>query len=164
MIAVGIDPGATGAVAVYARDRLAETFDMPLSGKEVDAVILADRLEEIAGQCDPLYTRPQIVVVEHQQAYPGQGVSTSFQTGRRFGVVLGIVGCLDWRVEIVTAAKWKRVTGTPKDKDGARARASQLMPEAARFWTLKKHHGRAEAALLAFYGAQLLAAGRKVAA
>jgi hypothetical protein len=40
----------------------------------------------------------------------------------------------------------------PAEKDGARARASQLLPQHAGHWPLKKHDGRAEAALIALYG------------
>jgi hypothetical protein len=46
------------------------------------------------------------------------------------------------------------VVGAPAGKDGARARASQLIPSAAHHWPLKKHDGRAEAALLAFYASR----------
>lgn len=151
MIIVGIDPGVTGACAAY-RDSLIEIFDMPVSGKEVDAAILARRLEEWIAAADGALR----VLVEHQQAYPGQGVSTSFQTGRRFGLVLGVVAALNVPVDTVSPTKWKNATKTPKDKDGARARASQLMPESAGLWPLKKHHGRAEAALIAYYGAHML--------
>jgi hypothetical protein len=44
----------------------------------------------------------------------------------------------------------------PKAKDAARARASQLLPQAAHQWPLKKHDGRAESALIALYGARQL--------
>jgi hypothetical protein len=36
--------------------------------------------------------------------------------------------------------------------NGARARATQLLPAAAHRWPLVKHDGRAEAALIAYYG------------
>ena len=52
--------------------------------------------------------------------------------------------------------RWKRALHVPKAKDAARARASQLLPEAAHQWRLRKHDGRAEAALLALYGARQL--------
>jgi hypothetical protein len=44
----------------------------------------------------------------------------------------------------------------PKAKDGARARASQLLPAGVQLWPLVKHDGRAEAALLALYGVRQL--------
>jgi hypothetical protein len=51
---------------------------------------------------------------------------------------------------------WKKALGVPADKDGARARASQLMPENAWLWPLVKHDGRAEAALIAYWGIRTL--------
>jgi hypothetical protein len=44
----------------------------------------------------------------------------------------------------------------PAAKDGARARASQLLPGAADQWPLVKHDGRAEAALIALWGIRSL--------
>lgn len=156
MIVIGIDPGLTGACALCDDGRLADVFDMPVSGKEVDAAVLADRLGEWLGQTLEATGDMPHAFVERQQAYPGQGVSTSFQTGRRFGVVLGVIAALDIPMTLVSPAKWKAATKTPKDKDGARARASQLMPGMSKFWSLKKNHGRAEAALIAWYGATIL--------
>jgi hypothetical protein len=43
-----------------------------------------------------------------------------------------------------------------KAKDEAIARASELLPKASHLWTLGKHHGRAEAALISMYGRELL--------
>ena len=149
MIVLGIDPGLSGAIALH-NGQLRRVEDMPTSGKSVDPAILADMLEAMLQGRD----RPDKVVVERQQAYPRQGVSSSFVTGQRYGMILGICACLDWPVEIVTPVAWKRDTKTPRDKDGARARASQLMPEGASWWRLKKDHGRAEAALLSWWGAQ----------
>jgi hypothetical protein len=49
----------------------------------------------------------------------------------------------------VAPAVWKKALGVPAAKDGARTRASQLMPNAAGHWPLVKHDGRARAALIA---------------
>ena len=149
MIAIGIDPGLHGAIALH-NGRLQRIDDMPASAGDVDPAILADLLEEMLDGRE----RPDKVILERQQAMPRQGVSSCFMLGKRYGLIIGICACLDWPVEIVTPAKWKRVTGTPREKDGARARASALMPEGASWWRLKRDDGRAEAALLAYYGAQ----------
>jgi len=54
---------------------------------------------------------------------------------------------------LVAPATWKRALGgIPAEKDAARARASQLMPSASGYWARKKDDGRAEAALIAFWG------------
>ena len=70
------------------------------------------------------------------------------------GVILGVLASRSVPLLLVSPVSWKRALGVPKAKDGARARASQLLPEAAHQWRLKRHDGRAEAALLALYGAE----------
>ena len=60
-----------------------------------------------------------------------------------------------WRTAgVVHPQRWKRELGVPAGKDGARARASQLLPQAAGQWPLKKHDGRAEAALISVFGSR----------
>jgi hypothetical protein len=54
--------------------------------------------------------------------------------------------------------------GVTKSKDGCRARASQLLPAAAHQRPLRRHDGRAEAALIALFGAQQLLAPAPVPA
>jgi len=44
---------------------------------------------------------------------------------------------------IVAPVRWKRALAVPAGKDGARARASALLPRAAHLWPLVKHDGRA---------------------
>ena len=44
----------------------------------------------------------------------------------------------------------------PKAKDGARARASELLPSYSHLWQRVKDDGRAEAALIALWGARML--------
>jgi crossover junction endodeoxyribonuclease RuvC len=94
---------------------------------------------------------------------PGQGVSSTFAFGRAYGIVIGILVALGTPMTFVSPAKWKRALGVPSVKDGARARASQLLPQASSRWPLKRHDGRAEAALLALYGLRSLTAGFVVA-
>ena len=48
--------------------------------------------------------------------------------------------------------RWKKYFGLVKtDKEASRQKALELFPAAARFLSLKKHHGRAEAILIAHY-------------
>jgi crossover junction endodeoxyribonuclease RuvC len=67
-------------------------------------------------------------------------------------------------MSFVAPATWKRALQVPAAKDGARARASQLLPAAAGHWPLVKHDGRAEAALIALYGLRFLGAITSAAA
>jgi len=74
-----------------------------------------------------------------------------FNFGRATGILEGLIIAQFWPLESVMRHHWKREMRCPKDKDGARARASQLLPKHAHNWPLKKHDGRAEAALIALY-------------
>ena len=162
MIVAGIDPGLSGAIAFLdaASGVVLDIADMPTlalsrGGKvkrELDAHSLARLVAE----------RPiDHAFVEAVGAMPGQGVSSVFAFGKSFGVLIGILAALGVPMTFVAPATWKRALGVPAAKDGARARASQLMPAAAYLWPLVKHDGRAEAGLIGYYGLRSL---RQVAA
>ena len=122
------------------------------SKREVDAHVLADWIE-----CE----RPGHALIENVGAMPGQGVSSVFAFGKGYGVIIGVLCALQIPVTFVSPQRWKKALAVPAAKDGARARASQLLPSAASNWSRVKDDGRAEAALIALYGLQTLA---KVAA
>jgi crossover junction endodeoxyribonuclease RuvC len=85
---------------------------------------------------------------------PGQGVSGVFAFGKAYGVVIGVLAAHGVPMTFVSPVKWKKALQVPASKDGARARASQLLPQAASEWPLVKDSGRAEAALIAYWGIQ----------
>jgi crossover junction endodeoxyribonuclease RuvC len=160
MITIGIDPGLSGAVAVFyppdipIRGRGILVHDTPTftlirnkrKKREIDVYALADLLRRINEPDSHAY-------VEQVGAMPGQGVSSVFSFGKSFGIVLGVLAALSIPVTLVTPQAWKKALGVPAAKDGARARASQLMPRATDLWARVKDDGRAEAALLAYFGA-----------
>ena len=90
--------------------------------------------------------------VEQVASMPGQGVSSVFAFGQAYGAMLGVLAATGIPFTKVPPARWKRTLGVPAAKDGARARASELLPESAPLWRLVKHDGRAEAALIGLYG------------
>jgi crossover junction endodeoxyribonuclease RuvC len=157
MILAGIDPGLSGAVAFLdvATGAVLDIAYMPTlalsrggkNKREVDAHALARLIGD---------RRPGHAFVELVGAMPGQGVSSVFEFGKSFGVVIGVLAALGIPFTLVAPVVWKRALGVPAAKDGARARASQLLPAAAHHWPLVKHDGRAEAALIAYYGLRQL--------
>jgi crossover junction endodeoxyribonuclease RuvC len=54
---------------------------------------------------------------------------------------------------MVSPAQWKRAMHLTSDKEQSRARALETFPVCAHHFARKKDHGRAEAALIALYGA-----------
>jgi crossover junction endodeoxyribonuclease RuvC len=153
---VGIDPGLSGALFfIESGASTGEAIDLPVhvlmrGGKK-------KRELDIAGLIQILAVR-QIThaFVEQAGAMPGQGVSSVFAFGKCYGVILGVIAARSISLTLVPPVRWKRSMHVTKSKDGCRASASQLLPEAAHQWLLRRHDGRAEAALIALYGVRQL--------
>ncbi len=161
---LGIDPGLNGALAVLdpASLRIVAMLGMPAmrlgkakgSKLEVSARTLVVMIEREA--------LPAVanVFLERVSSSPQMGVTSAFQFGRGYGVIEGVIAALGWPIEYVTPAKWKKALRVPAEKDDARARACEIMPRDSELWTprrgvmnQKQASGRAEAALIAMYGA-----------
>jgi crossover junction endodeoxyribonuclease RuvC len=89
------------------------------------------------------------VVIERVSAMPKQGVSSTFTFGVAFGSILGAVQALNLPIEFVTPVTWKRALGLSSDKKAALHKARLMFPYAE--INLEKHHGRAEALLIAHW-------------
>lgn len=155
-VILGIDPGKSGAIAALNTDTgmLIGAVDMPVVGAIISAHLLDTAVRELiqAWAAVPLTLAPDAVaVVEDVHAMPKQGVSSVFSFGRALGVVEGVLGAQGWPLRYVSPAKWKRGAGLTTDKDLSRRRAIELWPMSADLFKLKKHDGRAEAALLAHW-------------
>jgi len=152
-VILGIDPGASGAIAIfdYAQGTL-EIFDMP--------VVMVKRGNKEKKEISPqalasLLRNPAInhATVEKVGAMPGQGTSSMFQFGRSVGMVEGTLAALSIPVTYVTPQAWRKALSVREGKDGSRARACELFPKYAHLFARVKDDGRAEAALIAYYGA-----------
>lgn len=155
MIILGIDPGLSGALALYdTSEQTVEVFDMPVlelvrNGKkkgEVSAQALANLL---AGR------GIKAAYLERVNAMPGQGVTSVFSFGRSTGIVEGILAAYDIPTTLVTPQAWQKAVGQRAGKDGSRERAMQLFPAQVGLFQRKKDDGRSDAALIAYYGAKL---------
>jgi crossover junction endodeoxyribonuclease RuvC len=145
---LGVDPGLSGAVAFYfpvAPDRIAAE-DMPVVAGEVDCATLAARILQMG---------PAFAVVERVASMPKQGVASTFKFGASYGAVRGVLAALQIRTHLVAPAIWKKHFRIDSDKEKARALALRLFAASPEHFSRKKDHGRAEAALLAVYGASL---------
>lgn len=151
-IIIGVDPGLSGAITkLDPINHTIEIFDTPIFEiknsqkikKSVDYVQLANILDD---------ERVIQVYLEQVNAMPGNGVSSMFLFGQIFGTVIGTCGGLGLPLTQVRPAVWKHNLKVPADKKAARSRASQLFPNCATAWKRVKDDGRAESALIAFYG------------
>lgn len=145
---LGIDPGLSGGIAFYFPDHPAGVTaeDVPLAAGEVDAVTLARRIQQM---------RPTLAVLELVASRPGQGVSSTFKFGVAYGVLRGVVLTLGVPLQRVAPTTWKRHYKLGPDKEQARGMAISLWPGSSVFGRVKDHN-RAEAALIARYGAEAL--------
>lgn len=143
---MGVDPGISGAIAFFFPDQRAgiSAYDVPTIGKEIDSAALYDIIQKY---------KPDLAVVELVHSMPKQGVSSSFNFGCSYGVAKGVIGACKIPTIYVAPTKWKRFFGLSSDKEQSRALAINTWPFSDHF-RRKKDDGRAEAALLALYGAK----------
>lgn len=156
---LAIDPGAKGAICLLDdRTRVLAVHDMP-----VHAVTINKRtrnridLHGLNQLIKDLAVHAELAVIEEVGANPNDGVLGAFSFGEAFGAVKMAVAAHEIPLQLCRPQEWKafhRLIG--KDKDDSRQKASQLLPEHARHWARKMDDGRAEAALLALYGAHIL--------
>ncbi len=151
MIFIGIDPGLDGALAAIDNSgcpRLFDTAALTIKGGAKQKRIMniysaATAIHHL--QREGLCT----AALEDVHSMPKQGVASSFSFGRGLGIWEGLLCALGIPVQMVSPQKWKKVMmdGMGKEKDASRVVAMRLFPDAELH--LKKHHGRADALLMA---------------
>jgi len=147
---LGVDPGIRGGLAIVsindgAAPQLIDVLDVPVIGTDakerVNIMVVRDWLA---------HHQPDHALIERAGSMPKQGVASTFKYARAVGSLETVVACSDIPYSIIEPAVWKKFHHLPgKDKEAARQRALQLFPAAHAFFSLKKYHQRAEAALIA---------------
>lgn len=143
---LGVDSGMKGALAYYDGEELL-IWDMPIFKKEKGHDLDIHALYKIFKEADA-----QHIFLEKTTALPKISGKAAYSMGKSEGAILSLCVALSLPYTLVRPAEWKKKMSCPADKDAARQRASQLLPKYAHNWDLKKHDGRAEAALIALYG------------
>lgn len=133
----GIDPGATGALAII---------------KDTET-ILVDYNDDVSSIRSALLEhKPTLVVLEKVSAMPGQGVTSMFKFGTNYGRWQGILDSLQIPYILIHPKTWQKeiLSGLNKgDKKRALNYCRRLFPQAELH--LEKHIGRADALCLALY-------------
>lgn len=158
---LGIDPGASGAVAVLDGAALVAVHDMPtkkvkVSGKmktRIDSRALYEALHDY---------QVTHVFLEQVSAMPGQGVSSMFAFGRATGIAEGVSATKSKELIEVRPQVWKKHFGLDGHKDGSRDAAMERWPGMASYFQRKKDDGRAEAALIGLWGQECLLKSHQV--
>lgn len=147
---IGIDPGLDGALAVLnPSGQVIDVIDTPtvtIKGSRRDYYIpgIFDLLR--------VHMIDAMVWVERQQAFPQQGVASTFRTGMGYGIWLGLLAGMGIRHEVVSPQVWQREMYAGVEGDGK----DRSLLAAARLWphvTIpRSRHGRADALLIAEWG------------
>lgn len=154
---LGCDPGLTGALClVDTTTGSVEFADAPVNRVSTGTRKGRDELDLPALACIVKGMTPDVAIVELVGARPGQGVTSMFRFGFSAGALRGVLAALDVPTTIVVPQVWRRVARVPPGKDGSRQRAGEIFPKIAGELRRRKDHGRADAALLAFFGALML--------
>ncbi len=152
ILILGIDPGLSGALALLDQNgKVLAIEDMPtieivVNGKKrrsVPPAALAAMIKNMA---------PQRAFLESVGVRPGEGAVGAFSFGRNLGQIEGVLAALQIPTTLVHPATWKRRMNIPADKGGARLKAMALFPDKVDLFKRVKDDGRAESALLAYYG------------
>jgi len=152
---LGVDPGATGAIALL--DTVTGELvvaDLPIivvqkSGARKTSEISESHLAQLIRGMTP-----DIAWVERVHAMPKQGVTSSFNFGVAYGIVRGIIGAVALPMLFVTPNEWKREFRLGSDKAQSRVLAGRLYPQSVSMFSRVRDDGRAEAALIATFGAR----------
>lgn len=152
---LGIDPGLSGALALYNGNEL-KTFEMPIikpkkgikGKKSIDGYGLARMIDSWAKDIE-------FAIIEQVHSMPNQSMSSMFNFGEGYGRVKGIIEANFIPLKFVSPQTWKGNLQVSKDKNKSRERASEIFPKFSNQWCKVKWDGRAEAAMIAYYGSKL---------
>ena len=153
MIIIGIDPGISGAISIIENKKILEVYDTPTmidgkkNKKQINSAQVTNIIKERINK-----DKEVVVVVEHVNAMPGQGVTSMFNFGQSFGVVKGICAALSLPIYFVRPTKWKKHFNLIKtNKDASRTKVIEVYPELSNKLHRKKDSNRADAILIALY-------------
>ncbi len=151
LIVMGIDPGASGAIAVI-RNNIPEVIDMPVGNILVGKTARKRISPELLGYELRGFMPVDVAYVEEVAAMPRQGVSSVFTFGQAHGMVLGALAYAGIRTVRIRPQLWQQ---TIKAKGDPRPRALELFPSMAGELKRKRDEGRADALLIAAAGLKL---------
>lgn len=96
---IGIDPGASGAIALVSKTEVISVLEY----KEVSLIGYVKALEVWNQEYDI-----QAVCIEKVSAMPGQGVTSMFSFGQRYGELLGICIAMKLPVQLANPKDWQK--------------------------------------------------------
>ena len=163
---LGVDPGASGAAAVYWPDKSPasglrwQVIDLPTVGDPacLNAAAFRDWLRKLAPDHAyvELVNAMPVMIDRKTGARRVMPATSAFRFGGSFFAMQAVLSCCDVPFTLITPQKWKAAHGLKgPDKEQARQRALRLFPEAAAYLARKMDQNRAEAMLLAKFGSDI---------
>lgn len=153
MVFIGIDPGLTGAIAFLVGPRYL-VFDTPTVDQGGTLRCNPYEMSRIIRKHAPGIEAPR-AAIELAQSAPDQSPVSSFNYATGYGMWLGALAAeeieyveprpQEWMAMVFGSRRDKTVSTKTRSLEKARA----MFPHAA--LTLQKHHGRAEALLIAHW-------------
>lgn len=141
MIYIGIDPGASGGIAIIdSSGEVLHCWKMPGTERDIlECFSWADH-----------YTAT-FAVIEKVHAMPKQGVSSTFKFGMSYGFLRGCLVAAEIPFEAVAPGVWQKAMGclSKGDKNVTKAKAQELFP------SIKVTHAIADALLIAEYARRI---------
>ena len=153
MIIIGIDPGVSGGISILENKKVIDIFEMPtmIDGKKNKKQVNGSQITNIIKE-EINKKKEIIVVVEHVNAMPGQGVTSMFNFGQSFGVIKGVCAALSLPIYFVRPTKWKKHFNLIKtNKEASRTKVIEVYPEISSKLSRKKDSNKADAILIARY-------------
>ena len=155
MIVIAVDPGITGAFAVYQSENDSiNAYDIPIhyqvinkkKRKVLDYPRLAEHFRHLI-----VYDHEAFLVVERMHAFPWDTPMTAFKLAEIYGAFKGMAFMQDLKVIDVDPLIWKDWMGLKgKTKEDSLELARSYFPDVP--MPFKKDHNRAEALLILKYG------------
>ena len=150
---IGIDPGLSGAIAIFEDNKVKNIFDIPVmtEGKKNKRQLNSAQLVKLLKE--NINDDETVVVVEQVNAMPGQGVTSMFNFGQTFGAIKGVCAALTLPIFFVRPAKWKKhFELINSSKDASRTKAIEMYPNLSEQLSKKKDVNKSDAILIArFY-------------
>ena len=154
MIIFGIDPGVSGAISILKNKEVIDVFEMPtmIDGKKNKKQVNGSELTSIIVNNIDFKKEEVVIVVEHVNAMPGQGVTSMFNFGQSFGVIKGVCAALRLPIHFVRPTKWKKHFNLINtNKDASRTKVIEVYPKISSKLSRKKDSNKADAILIARY-------------
>lgn len=168
MIYIGIDPGLDGCLAALSDDGKVVFHDMATI--KTDTGKRRYNVAWLVGVLDDYQMEPCMAGLEVFTGFPGMGSKlrcamcnqprglagtsvSALAQGRGIGIWEGALAMAKISTRMVSPQAWRSrlLRDTDKSKDSSRLVAMRLFPQIASQLQLKKHHGRADALLIAEY-------------